>query len=161
MPTVPFASRATLESYSWCNRSYETDVNTWAEFGHDLGRARDVIGQELLTQADANGMIVVEAANPRDPDSGKCFWQLTAGGKDAAGFTEGPLFLMLMDPGALDPMDRNVTLRLGARFTTSAYRVFDQFGSQDTPIALLRRGEVSAAITVPAGAMRFLTLQKA
>ena len=31
----------------------------------------------------------------------------------------------------------DVTLRLGAKFTASAYRVFDQFGSQDTPIALL------------------------
>jgi hypothetical protein len=242
VPLVPFATRQMLEEqHAWCNRSFETDLNTWAEFGSDLERARDVISAQLVGKRDANAFLIVEAAESLssasapcnhqcDDDSscinascpscinagqpsatcgpapsasradvhgiriaaadvdvganaseedevGKCFWQLVAGNE-----ARDTLFLLLMDPGALDPRERRVSLRLGggsarrdagaehhthglgAEGKTKAlplmYDVFDQFGSQTVPVARLSTSASSATITVPAGSARFLTLRK-
>lgn len=162
VPTVPFSSRVALESnFSWCKRAYETDVNVWTEFGDDFGRARDTIRAELSAQAGTNATLAVEPADPNDPKSGVCFWQLTAAATSTVAGDQGtPLFLLLMDPGALDPLERRVTLRLGsAAGSASSYQVFDQLGSQTIPVAVLHGGARSVPITVPAGSMRFLTLR--
>lgn len=159
VPTVPFGSRAALEhNYSWCERAYETDVNTWSEFGQDVEQARDAIHSELLSHVGTHAMLAVEPADPSDPKSGECFWQLTAA--PSVKQHDTLMFLLLMDPGALDPLERKVTLRLGSAAGTEPFQVFDQFGSQTSPIAVLHSSARSVPITVPAGAMRFLTLRK-
>ena len=41
VPLVPFSSRATLEAQSvWCHRAFETNCDTWEEFGANLTGAR-------------------------------------------------------------------------------------------------------------------------
>ena len=162
VPTVPFSSRAQLEDrFAWCNRSFETDTNTWTEFGDDVTAARDAIGAELLRQRDANAMLVVEAADASDPDSGRCFWQLTRSATTSSG--SAVLFLLLMDPAALSPSGRHVSLRLGGGAPPEAqFDVFDQLGSQTTPLGTLGFGGGALKpleVRIPAGAVRLLTLQ--
>merc|ERR1712046_323548 len=46
VPLLPFHTREAAENKSWCNRSFETDVNYWAEFSsdyHGLNEARKAI----------------------------------------------------------------------------------------------------------------------
>ena len=102
---------------------------------------------------------MVDPANASDPDSGRCFWQLTAGASRGG---SAPLFLLLMDPGALSPSERRVALRLGGAAAPSArYELFDQLGSQTAPLGTLSAGGGDpVVIAVPAGSARFLTLRR-
>ena len=155
VPICPFSSRASLESSRYFNRSFETDVNRWAEFGSDLGRARDEIGAELVRQR-ANALLVVEPDAGVDAESGRCFWQLTA---PASQEQDGVYFLLLMDPAALDPKERRIALRLGhAAPAGAAYHVFDQLVQRGGLVGTLRGGD-AVPITVAAGSVRLLTLR--
>jgi hypothetical protein len=159
VPLVPFSSRSRLESaaFPWCKRAFETDVNTWAEFGANLTGARDVISAELLRQREASALLVVAAANAGDPESGHALWQLTSADVSSGGSAQ--LFLMLMDPGALSPRERRVALRLGGGAEkTAQYEVFDQLGSQTAPLGTLA-GSEQIAVVIPAGSVRFLVMR--
>jgi hypothetical protein len=153
---VPFYSRSRLKSeFAWCNRSFETDADSWVEFGEDLTAARDAVGAELLRQRDSNAMLVVGApSDETGAESSRCFWQLTSA-------PDGTLFLLLMDPGALSPSARNVSLRLGGGAPPNAhFHVFDQLGSQTKPLGTLGHGDAeTVAVGIPAGSARILTLQ--
>ena len=85
-------------------------ISNRPEFGSDLGRARDEIRAELVSQRE-NTLLVVEAAAGMDADTGRCFWQLTAVTAAQVATEGGLYFLMLMDPAALDPKERTVSLR--------------------------------------------------
>jgi len=144
VPLVPFAAREAVEKYAWCNRSYESDTNTWAEF-ESLTAARDGIGAELVRQR-ANMLVVVEPAVGQP----NCFWQLTRA-KNGTGL----YFMMIMDSHALSPADRQVTLRLGGLWSGRTVEVYDQLGSQSAPLGTLGAG---VAMLIRAGSARFLTL---
>ena len=85
VPLVPFASRSALERLDFCNRSFETDADSWGEFGEDLAGARDAVRGEIVRQRDANALLAVVPANGSDAEGGKCFWQLTEAPVAAAG----------------------------------------------------------------------------
>ncbi len=169
VPLVPFATRGDLENMEFCNRSFETDVDEWAEFGSNLTAARDAVAGEILRQRDENALIaVIPDPSEDDPDSGNCYWQLTEAaieGRQDMERATGVLFLVMLDPGALSPADRRVSLRLGGQGVRLGMRfdVFDQLGSQTTPIGRLSAsGEGnggSVSVTIPAGSARFFTLR--
>ena len=131
-------------------------ISNRPEFGSDLGRARDEIRAELVSQRE-NTLLVVEAAAGMDADTGRCFWQLTAVTAAQVATEGGLYFLMLMDPAALDPKERTVSLRLGENSRGVSFDVFDQFGSQTSPPGTL--GDTSTVpVTIHAGTVRFLTV---
>ena len=180
VPLVPFSTRQSLEStFSWCNRSFATDTDAWAEFS-DLATARNNISAEILRQRDANSLIRVLPTNTSQSSTGDgegaCFWQLIeapilGGGRSgsvSAGVPVGSatssgvstaLFMLLMDPGALSPALRRVTLRLGRSAHYGGYDVYDQLGEPKAPpLGTLVAAASSVDIVVPAGAARFLVL---
>ncbi len=139
---VPYATRAGLEANPWCKRAYETDGDTWAEFG-SLSAARDAIAAELVAQR-ANQLFQVE---------NECFWQITQQKDDP-----NILFAVLMDSNTLTPTERDVKLKkCGASGT---WVVFDQFGSQTEPLGILASAGDEVAIHIPAGSVRILALKR-
>jgi hypothetical protein len=152
VPAVPFVTRAQVEEFPWCKRAFETDGDTWADFGSNLTLARDTIKAELVSQR-TNMLLVVE---PENDASSNVFWQLTRAKSDP-----GLYFLMLMDPHTMTPSEHHVKLRLGGGDGSElTYRVFDQFGSQTAPLGTLTSA-LSVLVDIPAGSVRFLTLRKA
>merc|ERR1712039_906521 len=112
---------------------------------------------EVLRQR-ANMTLVVETVGQTP---GNAFWQLIRAKND-----NGLYFLLLMDSHALSPSDRRVALKLGGGDgSTRMYTVFDQFGSQDTPLGKLDadtgHSVGTVLVDIPAGSARFLTLRAA
>jgi len=70
-------------------------------------------------------MVSVSPANNADAESGRCFWQLMS---DAS--TEGLYFLMLMDPGALDPVERQVKVQLEKPRQSKRFQGIRSIGSR-------------------------------
>ena len=161
VPLVPFSTRDALERLVFCNRSFETDVDSWTEFGWDLAGARDAISSEIVHQRDANALLAVVPSNASDVHGGESFWQLTEATATVGGVEEQVLFLLLMDPGALSPAERRVTLRLGGGGLRSGkrYAVFDQLGSQTKALGTLSPTDAPVAVTIPAGSARFFALR--
>ncbi len=141
VPVVPYVTRAQLEANTWCNRAYQTDGNSWAEFG-SLTAGRDAIAAELVAQK-FNQLFYVD---------NECFWQVTQQKNDT-----NTLFAVLMDSNTLSPTNRTVQLKKGS--ATGIWQVFDQFGSQSIPLGGLTNGSDLVSISIPAGAARFLTLK--
>jgi hypothetical protein len=139
---LPYESRAGAEAQSRWNRAFETDGDTWAEFT-TLTDGRDTVSAEILAQR-SNLLFYVD---------GTCFWQVTEELNDSDTY-----FAVLMDSDTLTPTDRSVDLKLGS--ATGTWEVYDQFGSQTTPLGTLTNGTDQVAISIPAGAVRLLTLVK-
>ncbi|VGO16427.1 hypothetical protein PDESU_05018 [Pontiella desulfatans] len=142
VPIVPHASRAETEAHPWCNRAYETDVDTWAEF-QSLETARDTISAELMAQR-TNMLFYVD---------GECFWQVTENRNDP-----DTLFALAMDSTVLTPTERTVELMKGA--ADGIWDVYDQLGSQVVPLGTLSSGSDSVTLAIPAGSVRILALKK-
>ncbi|MCF7864264.1 MAG: hypothetical protein K9L89_05700, partial [Kiritimatiellales bacterium] len=142
VPLIPYATRAGLENKPWCRRAHETDGDTWAEFG-SLSSARDSIAAELEAQK-TNMLFHVD---------NECFWQITQQKNDP-----NTLFAVLMDSNTLTPTERNVKLKLGS--APGTWKVYDQFGSQSTPLGTLASSSDEIAINIPAGAVRILALKR-
>ncbi len=142
VPMVPYASARELEAQPWCRIAYETDGDTWKEFT-SLTEARDQISAELIAQR-VNQLFYVE---------NECFWQVT---EDKG--NPNRLFAVLMDSNVLTPAERQVNLRRGAAAGTWA--VFDQLGSQTVPLGKLARSEDFVSLTIPAGSVRCLRLER-
>ena len=76
-------------------------------------------------------------------------------------------FMLLLDPVALSPADRRVTLRLGGGAGPGmVLSVFDQLGSSTTALGLLRGSDKDGTvgtvdIGILAGSARFLVLKAA
>ena len=129
---------------------------------------RDAIRAEMLRQREAHAMLVVEAANESEPESGLAFWQLTNANTTSDRDNDGNrgngemLFLMVMDPAALSPKDRSLSLRLGGGASGLHFDVFDQLGSPTSPIGRLSAATVATTvqILIPAGTARFFTLRQ-
>jgi len=139
---VPYATRAELESNGWCKRAYETDGNTWDEFG-SLTSARDSISANLEALKFSQ-LFYVE---------NECFWQVAQEKDDPTLH-----FVMLMDSNTLTPTDRTVKLR--KRSAAGIWQVYDQLGSPVTPIGTLTDASDFVEVQIPAGSVRFLMLQK-
>ncbi len=142
VPVVPHASRSTVEANAWCERAYETDVDTWAEFG-SLTNARDTIAAELLAQR-TNMLFYVD---------GECFWQVTENKNDP-----NTLFALALDNNVMTPTARAVQLVKGA--AGGVWAVYDQLGSASVPLGTLSSGGDSVSIDIPAGSVRLLVLKK-
>ncbi len=142
VPVIPYADRAELESNTWCNRAFQTDGDSWDEFG-SLMIARDTITAELVAQR-TNMLFYTD---------GECFWQVTENQADP-----DTLFVVLMDSNTLTPTDRTVQFTKGA--ATGAWLVYDQFGSQTEPMAMLGTAGESVEVNIPAGSVRMLVLKK-
>ena len=143
---VPHASRTTLEGKARWNRAYETDGNSWAEFG-TLEEGRDAIRAELLNQR-ANLPFYVDSQLGEE-----CFWQVTQqkGDPDLC-------FLVLMDNDIHNPKARTVKLRLGS--ATDGWDVFDQFSSQAKSLGTLVDADSVLTLGIPAGSVRVLALKR-
>jgi hypothetical protein len=141
VPAVPYADRAELEANAWCSRAYQTDGDSWDEFGN-LSTARDTIAAELTAQR-TNMLFYVD---------GECFWQVTEDKNDP-----DTLFGVLMDSSTLTPTARTVQLRKGS--AAGSWQVFDQLGSQVAPLGVLSNASDSVTVSIPAGASRFLMLK--
>ena len=87
VPVIPHADRAELEENPWCNRAFQTDGDSWDEFGY-LATARDTISAELEAQK-INQMFYVD---------NECFWQITESKNDP-----DTLFGVFMDSSTLSP----------------------------------------------------------
>ncbi|MDF7824893.1 hypothetical protein P4B35_12795 [Pontiellaceae bacterium B12227] len=142
VPIIPHASRAEAEAHAWCSRAYETDVDTWAEF-QSLETARDTIAAELMAQR-TNMLFYVD---------GECFWQVTENKNDP-----NTLFVLAMDSNVLTPTPRAVNLMKGA--ADGVWDVYDQFGSQTTPLGTISADTDAVSLAIPAGSVRVLTLKK-
>ncbi|MDF7823914.1 hypothetical protein P4B35_07800 [Pontiellaceae bacterium B12227] len=142
VPVIPYSNRAGLEANAWCNRAFQTDGDSWDEFGN-LATARDTISEELITQR-TNMQFYID---------GECFWQATENKNDP-----DTLFVALMDSNTLTPTDRSVQLTQGA--ATGAWLVYDQFGSQTEPLASLNDSGDGISLDIPAGSARFLMLKR-
>jgi hypothetical protein len=142
VPIVPHASRAAVETNAWCERAYETDVDTWGEFP-TLEIARDAISAELLAQR-TNMLFYVD---------GECFWQVTENKDDP-----DRLFVLAMDSTVLTPTARAVELMKGA--ADGVWDVYDQLGSSSTPLGTLASEIDTISIGIPAGSVRILVLKK-
>jgi len=142
VPIIPHASRAEAEAHAWCKRAYETDVDTWAEFGN-LTNARDTISAELMARR-TNMLFYVD---------GECFWQVTENKNDPH-----TLFVLAMDSNVLTPTARAVNLIKGA--ADGVWDVYDQFGSQTTPLGTIAADTDAVGLAIPAGSVRVLALRK-
>jgi hypothetical protein len=142
VPIVPHASRSSVEALAWCDRAYETDVDTWAEFG-SLTTARDTISAELLAQR-TNMLFYVD---------GECFWQVTENKNDP-----DTLFVMVMDSTVLTPTARNVDLMKGG--ADGIWDVYDQLDSPAVPLGTLAAHADAISLSIPAGSVRLLVLIK-
>jgi hypothetical protein len=143
VPMIPYASRTTVEALPWCNRAYQTNGDTWSEFGQ-LSDARDAIGAELLAQRESL---------PFYPD-GECFWQLTQDKNDP-----DTLFALLMDSEMLTPTPRTVSLKKGSAM--GDWAVYDQLDSTASAIGGLGDSPDGLSIDIPAGGVRLLVIKRA
>ncbi len=99
---VPFFahhSRAEIEALPMINRAYETDLDTWAEFG-TLEQGRDTISAEIEAQK-TNLLFYVE---------NECFWNFTEQYSDP-----NTVFGVLMDSKTFTPQQRTVNVKKGKR----------------------------------------------
>jgi hypothetical protein len=142
VPVVPHASRTAVEANAWCDRAYETDVDTWAEFG-SLTAARDTIAAELLARR-TNMLFYVD---------GECFWQVTENRDDP-----DTLFVLAADNAVLTPTARAVELKKGA--ADGIWDVYDQLGSPSVPLGTLAAENDSVALPISAGSVRLLVMRK-
>jgi hypothetical protein len=142
VPVVPYADRAKLEANAWCRRAYQTDGDSWDEFGN-LATARDTIAAELIDQR-TNMLFYVD---------GECFWQMTENGNDP-----DTLFAVLMDSNLLSPVARSVALMKGR--ADGIWDVYDQLGSVFVPLGTLAVESDALSISIPAGSVRLLVLRK-
>lgn len=142
VPVVPHASRSAVEAHAWCDRAYETDVDSWAEFG-DLDSARDAITAELMAQR-TNMLFYVD---------GECFWQVTENKNDP-----NTLFALMLDNDVLTPTARTVELRKGEM--EGVWDVYDQLESPSTPLGTLSSNTGAISVDIPAGSVRILVLKR-
>ncbi|WP_136065102.1 hypothetical protein [Pontiella sulfatireligans] len=143
VPAIPYADRAELESNVWCNRAYQTDGDSWNEFGN-LATARDTIAAELVAQRTNMPFYV----------DGECFWQVTENRNNP-----DTLFAVAMDSNLLSPTVRVVELKKGR--ADGVWEVYDQLGSSSVPLGTLSSEAADTIdLSIPAGAARFLVLRK-
>lgn len=144
IPTLPFTSRDQAETFTWCDRAFETNLDRWTEFD-DLIQARKSIWRELNDR---------RAAQPFNV-SGDCFWQLTRDHIDP-----NRAFLLLMDANALSPQAQTIELSMAA--ATGSWVLYDQLSASKEPLATLSLKEqrTSLTIDIPAGGVRLLVLKR-
>jgi hypothetical protein len=140
--TLPYTVRSSAEKLSWCERAFQTNLDTWSEF-NDLATAKATITDQL------------HASRETQPFSAgaDCFWQVTRDPADA-----NRLYMLLMDPAVLTPRGARATVRIGP--VDGAWQVTDQLDPQQGIIGQLSRQNPNLELVVPDGGVRLLLLSK-
>ncbi|GAB1308879.1 hypothetical protein KH5_15620 [Urechidicola sp. KH5] len=133
---IPNRSSSEVLDNDWCNKSYQTNGDSWVSGG------KSQIVLDLLTERQNLDFFV----------DGECVWQVAQDKDDP--FT---YFVFLTGNNVLSPIQRSVRLKLGNNLSGIS-TVFDQLNGGGS-IGVLSSTDDEVLITIPKGTARFLRIQ--
>jgi len=139
---IPSKDTAQLKANTWCNKSYQTNGDSWSEY--TLVEAKNVISNEVMAQRDSLDFYV----------EGECFWQVTQQKEDSLTY-----FVLVMGNSVLSPVERTIKLKMG-KGAEGNWQVFDQLGSAKEPVGTLSSTSDEVSLTVPSGTPRLLCIKQ-